>query len=195
MVICGLSMASMELSKLRGSINTLKGHLTRTLDQVDKFLLHPVNEMMWDSTLSFQNEISKRHNLLEEAVLAASSISKEEFDVQGPGIMAYEDQVASTHTSVPKLLTSLNQVASESLLNASTATTAACWSVSILRTSAAPIFANARACTSGLCHLERRIRFLLHQVWNGISSTPSMTSALLEVHFIGILELHLHPGS
>ena len=124
MVICSLSMALTELSKLSGSINALKGHLTHTLDQVDKFLLHPVKTMR-DSTLSFQNEISKRHSLLEEAVLAASSISEEEFDVQGQGIVAYEDQVTSTRTSIAKLLMSLNQVASESLLNASMATTTA----------------------------------------------------------------------
>ena len=124
MVIHSLSMASTELPKLCGSINALKGHLTHTLDWVDKFLLYPVNKMMQDSTLSFQNEITKRHSLLEEAVMAASSISEEEYGVQWQGMVAYEDWVALTHTLIAKLLMSLNQVASESLLNASMATTA-----------------------------------------------------------------------
>ena len=69
-----------------------------------------------------------------------------------------------------------------------------CRRASIRRTSAPPIFANARARASGLCHLERRICLLLCWVWNGIPSTPSTTSSLLEVHFRGILELHLHLG-
>ena len=118
-------MASTELPRLRGSINALKGHLTRTLDQVDKFLIHSVNETTRDSALSFQNEITKRHEMLEEAVLAASSISEEEYDVQWEGMVKYEERVASARASIAKLLTDLNQSASESLLNASTSSTAA----------------------------------------------------------------------
>ena len=118
-------MASTELPKLRGSINTLKGHLTRTLDLVDKFLQDPVNETTRDSMLSFQNEITKRHGMLEDAVLAASSISEEEHEVQGEALARYETRVASTRSSLATMLTSLNQVASESLLNASMTSTAA----------------------------------------------------------------------
>ena len=118
-------MASTELPRLRGSINALKGHLTRTLDRVDKFLIHSVNETTRDSALSFQNEITKKHEMLEEAVLAASSISEEEYDVQWEGMVKYEERVASVRASIAKLLTDLNQSASESLLNTSTSSTAA----------------------------------------------------------------------
>ena len=118
-------MASTELPRLRGSINALKGHLTRTLDRVDKFLIHSVNETTRDSALSFQNEITKKHEMLEEAVLAASSISEEEYDVQSEGMVKYEERVASVRASIAKLLTDLNQSASESLLNTSTSSTAA----------------------------------------------------------------------
>ena len=90
MVIRGISMALTELSKLHGSINTLKGHLTHTLDRVDKFLLDPVNKTTQDPMLSFQNEITKRHSMLEDAVLATSSISEEEHDVQGKALAKYE---------------------------------------------------------------------------------------------------------
>ena len=63
--------------------------------------------------------------MLEEAVLAASSISEEEYDVQWDGMVKYEERVASARASIAKLLTDLNQSASESLLNASTSSTAA----------------------------------------------------------------------
>ena len=61
--------------------------------------------------------------MLEDAVLAASSISKEEHEVQGEALARYETWVASTQSSLAKMLMSLNQAAYESLLNASTTTT------------------------------------------------------------------------
>ena len=63
--------------------------------------------------------------MLKDAVLAASSISEEEHEIQGKALARYETRVVSTWSSLAKMLTSLNQAASKSLLNASTTTTAA----------------------------------------------------------------------
>ena len=98
-----------------------------------------------------------------------------------------------------KLLTSLNQAASESLLNASMAHhhcfPKARRSASIRHVYALSILVNAGACTGGHSQLERRIRLLLRWLWYGVLSTRPTTSTLPEVHFSRILEQHLHPGS
>ena len=65
----------MELPRLRGSFVTLKGHLTHMLDQCNKFLMDPVGELTQGMIISFEDEISKRHGVLEDAVFTVSGLS------------------------------------------------------------------------------------------------------------------------
>ena len=111
-------MALTELPMLRGSIVALKGHLTHTLDQCDKFLMDPVDELTRGTNILFQEEITKRHGSLEEAVFSASCISVEEAEVKNQAIAAYEDWAFTIWSTLWKNLASLNQAASDSLLNA-----------------------------------------------------------------------------
>ena len=117
MVICGLSMASIEQSRLHGSIAALKGLLTHTLDWCYKFLPDPEDKLMHDTIILFQEEITKRHKSLEEAIFSTSGISEEETEVQGQAIAIYEDWVTSSWSTLRKKLGSLNQAASKSFLN------------------------------------------------------------------------------
>ena len=151
-------MASMELPKLCESIVTLKGYLTHTLDLCNKFLVDPEDELPVAWSINSRKRSPKGMGCWRKlsSLLVALAMRKLKFKIEQLPPTRIGFPQSSPHCK--KKLASLNQAASNLVLNASATPTAMLKQFDI------------HLLCLFLLMMERRICLLLHRIQSG---TPS----------------------